>query len=154
MAPTVCRCTGPYTDTQRGYDNCTLFYSDVDSKDFNREHVWPKSRGSFYQSGAGADLHHLRPTNTNVNSTRGNMTMGNVVGVISNPKTYDYGGQTVLWYSPSDDLVEIRDEVKGDVARIFLYVYVRWESPICFRKCGLRICRLRTAAVTAAATMD
>lgn len=122
----------PYTDTQRGYDNCTLFYSDVDSKDFNREHVWPKSRGSFYQSGAGADLHHLRPTNTNVNSTRGNMTMGNVVGVISNPKTYDYGGQTVLWYSPSDDLVEIRDEVKGDVARIFLYVYVRWGEPNLF----------------------
>lgn len=122
----------PYTDTQQGYSNCTLFYSDVDSNDFNREHVWPKSRGSFYQSGAGADLHHLRPTNEGVNSTRSNYTMGNVQGVISNPKTYDFGGQTVLWYSTSDDLVEIKDDVKGDVARIFLYVYVRWGEPNLF----------------------
>ena len=123
----------PITDTQPGYSNATLFYSDADSSSYNREHVWPKSRASFHESYGGSDLHHLRPTNANVNSTRGNHTMGNVRGFISNPKTYSYGGRTVLWYDSSGDgLVEVNDNIKGDVARIFLYVYVRWGEPNLF----------------------
>ena len=113
-------------------DNNILFYSNVSSSSYNREHVWPKSRASFHQKNGGSDLHHLRPTNTNVNSTRKNYTMGNVNGVISGCSTYSYGGSTVLWYSAGNDLVEVRDNVKGDVARILLYVYVRWGQPNLF----------------------
>ncbi len=107
-----------------------LFYSDVEStSNVNREHVWPKSRASFYQKNGGSDLHHLRPTNSNVNSTRSNYTMGDVVGVYSGYKTYQYDGKNVLYYLPSADIVEVNDNIKGDVARILLYVYVRWEQP-------------------------
>ena len=119
----------PKTDANNGSSNPILFYSDELSSSFNREHVWPKSRASFKESYGGSDLHHLRPTNANVNSTRGNMTMGNVKGVLSSYKTYAYGGKTVLWYSTADDLVEVNDNIKGDVARILLYVWCRWEEP-------------------------
>ena len=30
-------------------------------KTWNREHVWPQSKGWFTTSGAGSDIHHLRP---------------------------------------------------------------------------------------------
>ena len=122
----------PYTDTQPGFDDATLFYSDADGSGYNREHVWPKSRASFYQSGGGADLHHLRPTNSTINSTRSNYTMGNVREVCREYSTKDYNGETVLWYSAADDLVEVKDNVKGDVARILLYIYVRWGQPNLF----------------------
>ncbi len=119
----------PKTDANNGSSNPILFYSDAISGSFNREHVWPKSRGSFYQSGAGSDLHHLRPTNDTINSTRGNMTMGNVKGVYDSYSTKAYEGRTVLWYNTSADIVEVNDNIKGDVARVLLYVWCRWQEP-------------------------
>lgn len=119
----------PKTDANQGSKNPILFYSDELSGSFNREHVWPKSRGSFLESNGGSDLHHLRPTNSSVNSKRGNMTMGNVKGVLTSYQTYAYDGKTVLWYNSSADLVEVNDNIKGDVARILLYVWCRWEEP-------------------------
>ena len=117
------------TDANSGSNNAVLFYSDSVSSSYNREHVWPKSRGSFYQRNAGCDLHHLRPTNSDINSTRNNYTMGDVVGVLSSYSTKDYNGKTVLYYNAGSDLVEVNDNIKGDVARILLYVYVRWGQP-------------------------
>lgn len=114
-------------------DNNLLIYSDqTTNSNISREHVWPKSRASFYQSGGGSDLHHLRPEDAGVNSARSNYTMGNVRDVLANYSTKEYGGKTVLYYSPGNDLVEVNDNVKGDVARIFLYVYVRWQEPNLF----------------------
>lgn len=117
------------TDASEGKSGTTLFYSDAKSESYNREHVWPKSRASYYKKNGGCDLHHLRPTDTAVNSTRSNYTMGEVRTNISNYSTYSYGGKTVLYYSSSNDLVEVNSSVKGDVARILLYVYVRWQQP-------------------------
>ena len=71
----------------------------------NREHVWPQSLGGGNTSGGGSDLHHIRPAEKGVNSSRGN-------------KAYGVGGS---YYTP-------KDNVKGDVARIILYVYVRWDA--------------------------
>ncbi len=119
----------PYTDTQPGYSNATIFYSDVDSSSYNREHVWPKSRAGFYKKNGGCDLHHLRPTANYVNSTRSNYTMGNVRELTTDYDTCTYGSDTVLYYSSDMDLVEVNDNIKGDVARIMLYVYVRWGQP-------------------------
>lgn len=123
-----------YTDTQAGSSNPVLFYSDAESNSFNREHVWPKSHASYNQTNGGADLHHLRPTNDTINSTRGNYTFGNVKGVLSTYSTKTYDGKTVLWYNSSADLVEVSDDIKGDVARILLYVYVRWGQPNLFER--------------------
>ena len=121
-----------YTDASSGSSDAILFYSDIYETGYNREHVWPKSQGNFYESGAGSDLQHLRPTNPTVNSTRSHYTMGYVRGVLTDYKTCTYGGQEVLWldssYTENQDngIVEVMDSVKGDVARILLYVYVTY----------------------------
>jgi endonuclease I len=91
--------------------------SEVD--DWNREHVWAKSHGDFGTTmGAGTDLHHLRPTDVSVNSSRGN-------------KDFDNGGslqgEAPDTYTDSDSW-EPRDEVKGDVARMIFYMDVRYEG--------------------------
>lgn len=74
---------------------------------WNREHVWPQSLGWFSTSDAGADLHHIRPTNPSENSSRGNKKYGT---------------------STSSGYYEPRDEVKGDVARIIFYLMVRYQE--------------------------
>ena len=125
----------PNTDKSGGSSNNLFIYSNVTSNSsVSREHVWPKSRGQFYESGAGSDLQHLRPEDSTINSTRGNHTMGYVNGVVSGASTKAYGGNTVLWYSGSyssnncDGLVEVLDCCKGDVARILLYVYTEYPE--------------------------
>jgi len=86
---------------------------------WNREHSWPKSHGDFGNSPpAGTDMHHLRPTDVDVNSARGN-------------KDYDNGGSKVSGtddcYTDSDSF-EPRDEVKGDCARAMFYMATRYEG--------------------------
>ncbi len=119
------------TDANNGSSNACLFYSDSISSNYNREHVWPKSRASFKKQNGGCDPHHLRPTNEGMNSTRSSYCMGNVRGVLSGFKTKTNGNGSV-YYLASADRVEVDDKVKGDVARIFLYVYCRWEEPNLF----------------------
>ncbi|MFF2324600.1 MULTISPECIES: endonuclease I family protein [unclassified Streptomyces] len=86
---------------------------------WNREHVWAKSHGNFgTATGPGTDIHHLRPEDVQVNSIRGN-------------KDFDNGGSAVSGapgnYTDSDSF-EPRDAVKGDVARMILYMAVRYEG--------------------------
>lgn len=140
-----------YTDASGSSDHAWLFYTDQEASSasaYNREHVWPQSHGNFSESGAGSDLHHLRPTNSTANSTRGSYTYGNVKNKSGlNYKTYSgLSNSAVLWYSSSysanncTGLVEVRDNVKGDVARIILYVYVTYGSSTAnrnlFTKCS------------------
>lgn len=91
--------------------------------DWNREHVWAKSHGNFgTATGPGTDIHHLRPTDVQVNSIRGN-------------KDFDEGGSAVSGapgnYTDGDSF-EPRDAVKGDVARMILYMAVRYEGDDAF----------------------
>jgi endonuclease I len=93
---------------------------------WKREHVWPKSLGGDSTTGGGADLHHIRPSDASVNSSRGNKRYGNAPGGTakygSNPASGYLGGHyNSTYYEPLDN-------VKGDVARICLYVHVRWGS--------------------------
>ncbi|MED7953044.1 endonuclease [Streptomyces sp. BE303] len=86
---------------------------------WNREHVWAQSHGNFGTSaGPGTDLHHLRAADVQVNSTRGN-------------KDFDKGGSAVGGapgsYTDADSF-EPRDADKGDVARMILYMAVRYEG--------------------------
>ncbi|MEI5132025.1 endonuclease [Streptomyces libani] len=87
--------------------------------DWNREHVWAKSHGDFgTDTGPGTDIHHLRPEDVSVNSIRGN-------------KDFDNGGTKVdeaPGNSTDDDSFEPRDAVKGDVARMILYMAVRYDG--------------------------
>ncbi|WP_020674150.1 endonuclease I family protein [Amycolatopsis nigrescens] len=90
-----------------------------DADDWNREHVWAKSHGDFgTATGPGTDLHHLRPEDVSVNSTRGNLD-------------FDAGGGDVDEAPGShvdEDSFEPRDAVKGDVARMILYMGVRYDG--------------------------
>lgn len=87
--------------------------------EWNREHTWAKSHGDFGNNPpCGTDAHMIRPTDASVNSARGN-------------KDFDEGGQqhseaTGCYYT--EYTWEPRDEVKGDVARIILYMDVRYEG--------------------------
>jgi len=80
--------------------------------DWNREHVYPKSKGTpnLGESGPGADAHHLRPSDVNFNSDRGSTKFTDGSG--------DAGDQNSGWYPG--------DEWKGDVARIMMYMYIRY----------------------------
>lgn len=93
---------------------------------WNREHVWPKSLGGFETSGAGADMHHIRPSENRTNSTRGNKKYGEVSG--SKQATGNLSGLVGGTYDGT--YFEPVDNVKGDVARICLYVYVRYGGEL------------------------
>ncbi|AJT41730.1 endonuclease [Psychromicrobium lacuslunae] len=87
--------------------------------DWNREHVFAKSHGNFGTStGPGTDVHHLRPTDVTVNSARGN-------------KDFDNGGQPVAEapgnFTDSDSW-EPRNAVKGDIARMLMYMAIRYDG--------------------------
>ena len=109
----------------------------VNNVGWNREHVWPQSKGKDSTSGGGADLHHVRPACASVNSSRGNKAYGNVTG---GNKTYSSSkfGASLGGYSSSSYFYPKHDgnpnvtgdeiDIRGDVARICLYVYVRWGS--------------------------
>jgi len=89
---------------------------------WNREHVWAKSRGDFGTSRPmGTDVHNLRASNSNVNSTRSNHSFDYCTTSSCNEI---YGNS----YSNSALVFEPRDEDKGDVARIIFYMVVRYEG--------------------------
>lgn len=126
-----CRDYANRTDCENGDGKVLLVYTSYSAtmsqyNGWNREHVWPKSLGGNNTSGGGADLHHIRPSDASVNSSRGNKKYGNVNGGTAkygnNPATGYLGGHYNSTY------FEPLDNVKGDVARICLYVYVRWGS--------------------------
>ena len=48
------------------------FASNGESDFWNREHVWAKSLGDFTSGPAYSDLHHLKPSDKTVNSSKGN----------------------------------------------------------------------------------
>ena len=121
------------TDTTATSDNYVMFYSDIPSGgdvQMNREHIWPKSHASFYTSGGGADLHHLRPSVASLNLAKSDHIFGDINGVFTSGYTEGTIDGEVLYYVNKDaDLFECKDDVKGDVARILLYVYCRWLQP-------------------------
>lgn len=120
----------PYTDASlEDSSKMKLLYSNhlvvgkVDGwVSWNREHVWPKSQGWFDTSGAGSDIHHIRPENPSVNSTRGNKPFGE----ITNGTAVKCCGEIVAYSTSS--YFEPFDEFKGDCARIIFYMLVRYSE--------------------------
>jgi endonuclease I len=77
---------------------------------WNREHVYPQS---LINAPADADLHHLRACDGVINNNRGNLAFKAGSG--------SYGQTSGGWYPG--------DEWKGDVARMIMYVYLRYGEP-------------------------
>ena len=104
---------------------------------WNREHVWcqslskePSGHQMWGENGGGSDLHHLRPAETRLNSTRGNDKYGLVSNRENNKAYYkDAGGNNVAHGGYSGGgIFEPLDKVKGDVARIVMYVYTHYNT--------------------------
>ena len=102
------------------------FASNLEPDFWSREHVWPKSHGDFslgdpYEIPLYSDAHNLKPADLTMNTVRGD-------------KDFDYGGEVVMnglietSCFDTEQTFEPRDEVKGDVARIILYMDVRYEG--------------------------
>lgn len=115
-----------FTDCQENGDTTeaiSAFYSGTavgpawdSGKTWNREHVWPNSKGGDGDSGANeTDIMMLRPETSSNNSSRGNKAFG-----LQTTSQYYYPNLTSTY------------DVRGDVARIVLYTYVRWgvEKPV------------------------
>jgi len=89
---------------------------------WNREHVWPQSRGPFntFNNPEGTDVHHLRAANPDLNSSRGN-------------KNFDFcsncgGGLGGNYWNNSTEIFQPRSLIRGDVARMVFYMAVRYEG--------------------------
>jgi endonuclease I len=80
--------------------------------DWNREHTYAKSLGNpnLGTSGPGADTHHLRPSDVDYNSQRGSLKFADGAG--------NSGSVSGGWYPG--------DEWKGDIARMMMYMYIRY----------------------------
>ncbi|MBR2926737.1 MAG: endonuclease [Clostridia bacterium] len=105
-----------YTDCEKSGGAISAFYSGKavgpawdGGKTWNREHTWPNSKGM--NGDDENDIMMLRPASSSVNSSRGN----------------DAYGQSAGYYNPNKASNGALD-LRGDVARIFLYVYVRWGN--------------------------
>ena len=100
----------------------------------NCEHIWPQSKydGTYPMK---SDLHHLRPSKENVNSSRSNKPFG------ENP---DSQTDTWFWMSQSQSSIpssnidefsesettyfEPREDRKGDIARSVFYFYTMYSE--------------------------
>lgn len=106
---------------------------------YNREHCWCQSNSvnlggkqMWGESGGGSDMHHLRPVETRLNSSRNN----NKYGLVSNRESYKtyakLGNQATYalggYVNTSKDTFEPLDSKKGDVARIIFYTYIHYNS--------------------------
>lgn len=108
---TLCK----YTDCQNGGGKISSFYSGAAigpswDGSWNREHVWPNSKGNANGSGENC-IFMLRPTTASENSSRGNAAYG----------------ESGSYYHPNEESGGKYD-LRGDVARIILFVYVRWQD--------------------------
>lgn len=82
--------------------------------DWNREHTYPKSLGNpnLGSTGPGADAHHLRPSDVGYNGNRGNLKFVDGSG--------NSGSVSGGWFPG--------DEWKGDIARMMMYMYIRYGN--------------------------
>jgi hypothetical protein len=101
-----------------------------DSTVINAEHTWPQSRftGKYPTGLQKSDLHHLFPTDSEMNSVRGNNWFGEVV---KDTKTLKC---TNVRFGKTDgggaDVFEPPREHRGNVARALFYFSTRYDLPI------------------------
>lgn len=100
-----------------------------DNKILNVEHSWPQSKftKSFPEGTQKADLHHLFPALSHVNSIRGNHPFGTV-----QTETKDVCENAKFGESPDVDepIFEPPMESKGNIARALFYFSVRYKREI------------------------
>ena len=135
-----------------------LFYTNkqvdrIPHSNQDREHVWPcassnglwrrysagstelvehnidESSTKFKYWGAGSDLYHVRPATSSVNQKRSDASFydfddSELSDLI---RLYD-GGPYVCYVNTAKNKFEVDDHVKGDVARIIMYLWVHYNQ--------------------------
>ncbi len=127
-------------DNHDGFVTCiyTGFEHDVGynytgSSNPNTEHTYCQSWFSAPQSTVKkADLHHLFPCTSNVNSARSNFPVYNIGNYANASVYYTYTPwQSYRGMSPTGYTVfEPADESKGDIARALLYFHIRYNDSL------------------------
>ena len=125
-------------DSDEAGENVLLVYGDkyvpLDPRDegscdyWNREHLWPRSHGVGESGYDNTDLHHIRPADCNVNSSRGNLFFGSCIISSSSECTtpahseaaVDTQKNSISFLPPSNQ--------RGDVARAILYMDLRYDG--------------------------
>jgi hypothetical protein len=101
-----------------------------DGSVINVEHTWPQSRftGRYPTLMQKSDVHHLFPTDSQMNSIRGNGWFGEVVTdtKILKCKNVRFGKES----SGREDVFEPPKEHRGNLARALFYFSTRYELPI------------------------
>jgi hypothetical protein len=102
-----------------------------DQSQLNTEHTWPQSKftKAFPNELQKSDLHHLFPTDSKANSTRGNFAFAEVTENqnLKNCPASRSGPSTV---SGGHTFFEPPLSHKGNVARALFYFSVRYKMPI------------------------
>ncbi|XFA98842.1 endonuclease [Candidatus Izemoplasma sp. B36] len=98
---------------------------------WSREHVWPKSffvdeATGNYITYAYSDYHNLKPAHRDANSYRSNCYYANIS--FDDMTSYQIDKYNQYNIKKIGDTVEPRDEVKGDIARIFFYMVTMYED--------------------------
>ena len=103
-------------------DSITKRAAGGNATDWNREHVWPQdlSNNHWGKTQAGTDILHIRPTWSKTNSSRGNKKYADLGK--KNPQQYE----GMLYAYTDGSLFEPIDSVKGDVARILMYIWTAY----------------------------
>lgn len=119
---------GSLDNTLKSTDS-KCFYSGKTSSSYNKEHVWPQSKSNkvFTTSYAGADIHHLRFSISTYNSYRGSTIFAPMFGT---PRMIDYagGGKVKFGSGNTYGVTEPADSMKGDAARIIMYVFIHYGT--------------------------
>lgn len=93
----------------------------------NTEHVWPQSKftGRFSRGMQKADLHHLYPSDSNSNSSRGNFPFDEVAGgELPGCETAQVGrGENIR-----SQAFEPPSISKGNIARAMMYFSLRYQT--------------------------
>jgi|688.fasta_scaffold07456_18 endonuclease I len=103
--------------TDRTRDKFLTCHTSSCSGLWNREHIFPRSLGTpdLGTEFAGADLFNLRACDAFRNSSRGNKMYGDAPNT---PASYSLGSTS---YYPGE-------EWRGDVARVIMFMYLRYPS--------------------------
>ncbi|RYZ44519.1 MAG: hypothetical protein EOP49_26910, partial [Sphingobacteriales bacterium] len=129
-----------YSDNPTGPDPYTFTFAqfnigtgtDGEGNGWNKEHSFPNSWFSATSSTnnfPGADLHHLFPTDMDVNSLRSNYPYGKVATASTTTLNGSKLGTSAITFAGySGPVFEPIDAYKGDFARATLYMVTRYQS--------------------------
>lgn len=136
-----CRGALAFSDEDLNDENAIrLFYAGIpfsnvwgSGYNYNREHVWCKSlSGGLYTSvnnttrNAGSDIHQIKPSIPAINSSRNNYPYAD----LNHQGTeIEYQNQKTGNYF-ANETFEPREDIKGDIARILMYMYTHYSTEV------------------------